>query len=115
MAGKVLWNFRAKSGERIVSYFFALGFDDSRDIEAVTSRILKHFAPTDENQQRDGVAGNLKYRVLCFDVENVAPPEQSEFTEIFGGRIKKDERLYFRERAGLDGLESYARSELVKI
>jgi len=114
MAGNILWNFRANPGESLVSYFFALGFDESRELEAVAGRILKHFSPTDNNQQRNGTTGNLKYRILCFDAGNVAPPEPQEFIEIFRGRVKKDDRLYFRDRSGLDGLEIYACSELAR-
>ena len=114
MAGKVLWNFKANPGEQTVSYFFALGFTESRDLEEVTGRILRHFAPTDNNQQRDGKTGDLKYRVLCFDAGNVSPPEPEQLRAIFGGRIKRDDRLYLRDKTQLDGLESYALTELVK-
>ncbi|MBM3247283.1 hypothetical protein FJZ17_01945 [Candidatus Pacearchaeota archaeon] len=115
MAGKLLWNFRANPQERQVSYFFVLGFPDSRDIATITSRILNYFAPTDNHQQRDGTAGNTKYRVLCFDAGNIAPPEPAVLSGIFRGKVRRDERLYLRERTGMDGLEAYARREIAAI
>lgn len=112
MAGKILWNFRTNPGEQIVTYFFALGFPDSREMEAVTSRILRHFAPTDNNQQIGGGVGNLKYRVLCFDAANKVPPNPEDFKDIFRGKVKKDERLYPRETNGMAGLEEYVITQL---
>ncbi len=112
MAGVVLWNFRANATEQMVAYYFALSFDESRELEEVTGRILLHFAPTDNNQQRDGKLINLKYRVLCFDTGNISPPENQDWRKIFAGRVRKDGRLYLRDKTGMDGLEAYAVSAI---
>jgi len=109
MERQLWWNLRTEPQEERAQYFFVI-INDSREIEKISTRTIEQLAPVDELQERQGKAGDLKYKLMMF----LSPKklETWNMRKIYQGAIKRKERLYEREKTGIDGLEEYIQSEI---
>ncbi|MBD3247241.1 hypothetical protein GF378_01320 [Candidatus Pacearchaeota archaeon] len=108
---QIWWNFIPNPGDRNIQYHFAI-INDNREIGNLYSRIIKELAPVDELEERKGKAGKLNYCIMSFlSQKNI---DFRNLSNIYKGRIKKDERLYDRQRIGRDGLEEYVQKKIQK-
>lgn len=106
---QIWWNFIPNPGDRNIQYHFAI-INDNREIRNLSSRIINALAPVDELEERKGKAGNLNYNLMSF-LSHVAI-DYIQFSNIYEGKVRKDERLYDRERTGRDGLEEYIQKKI---
>ncbi len=104
MQRQLWWNFRPQAEEERAQYFFVI-INDSREIATISTRAIEQLAPVDELQERDGKAGDLMYKLMVFFSPRKLEPWQ--LRKIYDGNVKRDHRLYERERTGVDGLEAY--------
>ena len=107
MERQLLWNDRMKPKEEIVRYFFVI-INESREAEAIKSRLFESLAPVDEVTERSGKAGQSQYFIIALNSQK----KLENISSIYRGRIRKDTRLYERNREGIDGLENYVVSQL---
>jgi hypothetical protein len=109
MQRQIWWNFIPNPDDENIQYHFVI-INDNREIRNYSSRILKELAPVQELDERTGKAGNLNYCLMSFlshihiDYRNIS--------NIYKGRVRKDERLYDRRTTGRDGLEDYILSKI---
>lgn len=108
---QLIWNLTANSEERNIKYFFAI-INAPREAEAIRNRLISALAPVEEIDfhERKGRIHQTNYHILSLK----SSVKLENLSQIYKGKIKKDERLYEREKDGMDGLEAYVISKLQK-
>lgn len=106
---QLLWNFRVNPEEENARYVFAI-VNDSREIEAIKSRLMEAFSPVDTIGlvEKKGRVHQTDYYIIAFNSHK----KLENPNKIYRGKIRKDPRLYEREKTGMEGLEAYVTSLL---
>ena len=82
--------------ENIFSWYFLL-INDSRETERVRQRMFEALNPVHEqiifDQGNLGNSHGLRYALFCLKSSR----SEIDFSEVYGGRIIKDRRLYHRQ------------------
>ncbi len=105
------WNFIPNPSYENIQYHFSI-INDNREIRNISSRIINELSPVDELEKRTGDAANLNYCVMSFS--SYVHIDERNLSNIYKGKIRKDERLYDRKTIGRDGLEAYVQKKIQK-
>ncbi len=107
---KLLWNVVSDPIEQVSQVFVVIDNPDRRMINKLQQSILEEFAPSDNFDSVDKKEKGLDYRLVMFDTYEMVSEER--LRNCYDGKIKRDSRLYPRERTGKDGLVAYVEKKL---
>ena len=100
----LLWNSIGNSEEETITYFFLVVNRDKREVDKIRNRFFNLKGHPFDVERLKGKVEKLFYELVIFKTYN-REIDLDEVRKKYGGRVKKDEKLY--ERKKRVGLENY--------